>query len=94
MLKRNKTSLESSKRKNSNFNCVRDKITWTVSHEKDAVLAPSAMSLTIDENEILAKNAVVSNSKKETVDTLFDSPFYKKNRKSSLVSYGYSYFAK
>ncbi len=73
---------------------VRDKITWAVSHEKDVVLAPSPMSLTLDENEILGKNAVVLNSKKETVDTSFDSPYYKKNRKSSLVSYGYSYFAK
>lgn len=57
---------------------VNDKITWAISHEKDIVLAPSAMSLTIGENEVLGKNAIVLNSKKETVDTLFDSPFYKK----------------
>jgi alpha-glucosidase len=57
---------------------VRDKITWAVSHEKDVVLAPSPMSLTLDENEILGKNAVVLNSKKETVDASFDSPYYKK----------------
>lgn len=57
---------------------VNDKITWAVSHEKDVLLAPSAMSLTIGENEILGKNAVVLNSKKETVDTSFESPFYKK----------------
>ena len=57
---------------------VNDKITWAISHEKDVVLAPSAMSLTIGENEVLGKNAVVLNSKKETVDTSFDSPFYKK----------------
>ncbi|SHF86335.1 alpha-glucosidase [Flavobacterium fluvii] len=57
---------------------VNDKITWTVSHEKDVVLAPSSMSLTIGENEVLGKNTVVLNSKKETVDTSFESPFYKK----------------
>lgn len=57
---------------------VNDKITWAVSHEKDMVLAPSAMSMTIDENEILGKNPAILNSKKETVDTSFDSPFYKK----------------
>jgi alpha-glucosidase len=57
---------------------VNDKITWSVSHEKDVVLAPSAMSLSIGEDEVLGKNTVVLNSKKETVDTSFDSPFYKK----------------
>lgn len=57
---------------------VNDKVSWTVSHEKDVVLASSAMSLTIGENEVLGKNAVVLNSKRETVDTSFDAPFYKK----------------
>ncbi|MBF4472875.1 glycoside hydrolase family 97 protein [Flavobacterium sp. HJJ] len=57
---------------------VNDKITWTVSHEKNVILAPSAMSISLAENDILGKNAVVLNSKKETVDTSFESPFYKK----------------
>ncbi|MEN2400506.1 glycoside hydrolase family 97 protein [Flavobacterium sp. MC2016-06] len=57
---------------------VNDKITWSILHEKDIVLAPSAMSLTLDQNEILGKNAVVINSKKETINTSFESPFYKK----------------
>lgn len=57
---------------------VNDKVTWTISHEKDVVLSPSAMSLTVNENEVLGKNAVVLNSKKGTVDTSFESPFYKK----------------
>jgi alpha-glucosidase len=55
-----------------------DKITWTISHEKDIILSPSAMSMTLAENEVLGKNAVVLNSKKETVDTSFETPFYKK----------------
>ena len=57
---------------------VNDKIIWTISHEKDVILAPSAMSLTLDENVVLGKNAVVLNSKKESVDTSFETPFYKK----------------
>jgi alpha-glucosidase len=57
---------------------VNDKITWTVSHEKDVVLASSSMSLTIDENEILGRNAVVLNSKKESINSSFETPLYKK----------------
>ncbi|PAM93386.1 Retaining alpha-galactosidase [Flavobacterium sp. IR1] len=57
---------------------VNDKITWTISHEKNVILAPSAMSLTIDENVILGKNAVVLNSKKESFSNSFASPVYKK----------------
>lgn len=57
---------------------VNDKITWTVSHEKDLILAPSAMSMTLDQNRVLGQHAVVLNPKKESVDTSFDAPFYKK----------------
>jgi len=57
---------------------VNDKITWTISHEKNVILTPSAMSLTIDENVILGKNAVVLNSKKESFSNSFASPIYKK----------------
>ncbi|MFH7017715.1 glycoside hydrolase family 97 protein [Flavobacterium sp. FlaQc-47] len=57
---------------------VNDKISWTISHEKDVILSPSAMSMTLDGNVVLGKNAVVLNSKKESVDASFESPFYKK----------------
>ncbi|MRX41720.1 Retaining alpha-galactosidase [Flavobacterium sp. LC2016-23] len=57
---------------------VNDKITWTISHEKDVILAPSTMSITLGENQVLGKNAVVLNSKTATVNTSFDAPFYKK----------------
>ncbi|PKB17808.1 glycoside hydrolase family 97 protein [Flavobacterium sp. 5] len=57
---------------------VNDKISWSVSHDKNVILSPSAMSMTLDENEVLGKNAVVLNSKKETVDASFETPFYKK----------------
>ena len=57
---------------------LNDKITWTISYEKDVILAPSPMSMTLYENVVLGKNAVVLNSRKESVDTSFETPFYKK----------------
>ncbi|HSD08515.1 glycoside hydrolase family 97 protein [Flavobacterium sp.] len=57
---------------------ISDKITWTISHEKDIVLAASPISMTLDQNEVLGKNAVLLNSKREKVNQTFDSPFYKK----------------
>ncbi|MBE8727005.1 glycoside hydrolase family 97 protein [Flavobacterium hungaricum] len=57
---------------------VDDKISWTISHEKDLILAPSEMSLTLDQNEVLGKNPVVLNSKNESVNSSFETPLYKK----------------
>nr|WP_294788343.1 glycoside hydrolase family 97 protein [uncultured Flavobacterium sp.] len=57
---------------------VDDKISWSISLGKDLILAPSEMSLTLDQNLVLGKNAVVLNSKKETINTSFETPFYKK----------------
>lgn len=57
---------------------VSDKISWTLFHEKDLILSPSEMSLTIDENIVLGKNPIVINSKRESVDASFETPFYKK----------------
>ncbi len=57
---------------------VTDKISWTISHENDVILAPSEMSLALDGNSVLGKNAVVLNSKKETVNSSFETPLYKK----------------
>lgn len=57
---------------------VNDKISWTISHEKDLILAPSDMSMTLDENIVLGKNSVVVNSKKESSDSSFETPLYKK----------------
>lgn len=57
---------------------VNDKILWTISSGKDLILAPSEMALTLDQNEVLGKNPVDINSKKETVNTSFETPLYKK----------------
>ncbi|OIV43782.1 glycoside hydrolase family 97 protein [Flavobacterium johnsoniae] len=76
--------------KNQNFNIlspngkievkinIGDKISWTILHEKDVILAPSEMSLTLEGNVVLGKNAVVLNSKKEAVNSTFETPLYKK----------------
>jgi len=68
---------------------VNDKISWSISHGKDLILAPSEMSMTLDENIVLGKTPAVLNSKKENVDASFDSPFYKKksvqNKYNQLV---------
>jgi alpha-glucosidase len=68
---------------------VNDKISWSISHGKDLILESSEMSMTLDENIVLGKNPVVLNSKKESIDASFDSPFYKKksvqNKYNQLV---------
>jgi alpha-glucosidase len=57
---------------------INDKISWTILHGKDVILAPSEMSLTLEGNVVLGKNAVVLNSKKEAVNSTFETPLYKK----------------
>ncbi|GGF12206.1 retaining alpha-galactosidase [Flavobacterium limi] len=57
---------------------INNKITWSVLHEKDLILAPSSVSMTLDQNEVLGKNAFLLNSKREKVNQTFESPFYKK----------------
>jgi alpha-glucosidase len=55
-----------------------DKITWTITHEKETVLSASPMSMTINEGEILGENPMLVNTKKESIRTSFDTPLYKK----------------
>jgi alpha-glucosidase len=55
-----------------------DKITWTITHEKGTVLSASPMSMTLNEDDILGKNPMLINSKKESVQSSFETPFYKK----------------
>ncbi|CAD0004536.1 glycoside hydrolase family 97 protein [Flavobacterium salmonis] len=71
--------LESPNRKIKVSIVIREKITWSVSHDKDIILAPSSISMTLDQNEILGKNALLLNSKREKVNQTFESPFYKKS---------------
>lgn len=57
---------------------IDDKISWSISHQKDLILSPSEMSLTLEENVVLGKNPVVLNSKKESINSSFETPLYKK----------------
>ncbi|KGO86572.1 Retaining alpha-galactosidase [Flavobacterium rivuli WB 3.3-2 = DSM 21788] len=68
---------------------ISDKISWAVKHQNDVVLAPSPMSVTLATGDVLGKNAVVTSSKTESVQSVFATPFYKKkqveNNYNSLV---------
>ena len=55
-----------------------DKITWAITHEKEKVLSASPMSMTLNEGEIVGKNPMLLNSKKESIRTSFETPLYKK----------------
>ncbi len=55
-----------------------DKITWTITHEKETILSASPMSMTINEGEIVGNNPKLLNAKKESVKNLFETPLYKK----------------
>lgn len=55
-----------------------DKITWTITHEKETILSASPMSMTINEGEIVGNNPKLLNAKKESVKNSFETPLYKK----------------
>ena len=55
-----------------------DKITWTITHEKETILSASPMSMTINEGEIVGNNPKLLNAKKENVNNSFQTPLYKK----------------
>ncbi|MDR6846169.1 glycoside hydrolase family 97 protein [Flavobacterium granuli] len=55
-----------------------DKINWAITHEKETILSASPMSITINEGEILGKNPILLNSKKESVKNSFETSLYKK----------------
>lgn len=54
------------------------KISWSVKHENTAVILPSVISLTLDKAGVLGNNAKVISTKKSSVNTVFDTPIYKK----------------
>lgn len=54
------------------------KIRWSVKHKDTEVVAPSAISLTLDNGEILGNNAKISSIKKSASNTTFGTLVYKK----------------
>lgn len=55
-----------------------DKINWSVKHGDDIIIASSAMSITLDNGEVLGNNVKIISSKTESVNTVFATPVYKK----------------
>ena len=55
-------------------------IRWSVKHEKTEVIKPSAISLTLDKGVVLGANPQISSIKRETVNSSFNTPFYKKSK--------------
>ncbi|TRX41281.1 glycoside hydrolase family 97 protein [Flavobacterium restrictum] len=66
-----------------------DKITWAITAEKSNILMASPMAMTLNEAEILGKNPILLNTKKESIHTTFETPIYKKktveNKYNQLV---------
>ncbi|KQB43733.1 Glycoside hydrolase 97 [Flavobacterium daejeonense] len=54
------------------------KISWSVKHENTVVIAPSIISLTLGNGEVLGNNAKVISTKNSKVNTAFETPIYKK----------------
>ena len=55
-------------------------IRWSVKHEKTEVIKPSAISLTLDKGVVLGANPQISSIKRETVNSSFNTSFYKKSK--------------
>ncbi len=57
---------------------ISDKISWSVLHESDIMLAPSELALTVNNGEILGENPQVLKVANQSVDTKINAQFYKK----------------
>src|ERR1700761_8270611 len=53
-------------------------VSWAVKHDGSEVIMPSAISMTLDNGEILGKNAVVKKSTPTSSNTVINTPIYKK----------------
>ena len=52
---------------------------WQVKHEEDVVIAPSVVSITLDNGEVLGTNTIISSTKYSSENNNFITPFYKKS---------------
>lgn len=53
-------------------------VNWSVKHEDTEVIMPSAISMTLDNGEVLGKNAVVKKAAAFSGNTVINTPIYKK----------------
>ncbi|MEP7143414.1 MAG: glycoside hydrolase family 97 protein [Ferruginibacter sp.] len=54
------------------------KMNWSAKHGPDIIIAPSSISLTLGRTEVLGNNANIISSKATNVNTVFNTPVYKK----------------
>lgn len=57
---------------------VADKVTYSLQHQSDEVIAPSPISMTLSDGRTLGVDSRVKTVKRTTVDKVTPSPFYKK----------------
>ncbi|MCR8561867.1 glycoside hydrolase family 97 protein [Mucilaginibacter sp. BJC16-A38] len=55
-------------------------VSWSVKHEDTEVIMPSEISMTLDNGEILGKNAVVKKASPTSSNTTIITPIYKKSQ--------------
>ena len=53
-------------------------LSWSVKHQGTDVITPSNISLTLNNGEILGKNAIVQSAKTASANQYFNTPVYKK----------------
>jgi len=53
-------------------------VNWSVKHEATEVILPSAISITLDNGEVLGKNAVVKKAIANSNNSVINTPIYKK----------------
>lgn len=56
------------------------KIQWSVKYGGDEVVAPSAVSMTLDNGEVLGENTKIVSTETSSANTLINTPFYKKSQ--------------
>lgn len=54
------------------------KISWSVSHQNTVIIAPSSISMTMGNGEILGQQVKIISSVKKAVNEIINTPFYKK----------------
>jgi len=55
-------------------------VSWSAKHEDTQIIAPSAISMTLDNGEVLGKNPKVKKTATASVNETFNTPIYKKDK--------------
>jgi alpha-glucosidase len=55
-------------------------INWSVKHEGTDVIMPSEISITLDNGEVVGKNASIKKTAASSVDEIINTPIYKKDK--------------